>query len=232
MGSDLEKQEPFPLVVPPVMATAESAIAIYICTLMLVIILWLYFCYHINFAGLLQLILTLALMGIMLGSRNSAIIRSEIDLKAKGLDIRDRYLDGIMPWDWLVKFEIRQRNWSIFPNYVYFQFKDRSDCLILWEDVADTMDSSTLVSCVRTWAPHAEIHGDVNLMKSESIATYTELWLKGINSHKIEKRQRKDQVLTEGTVLSDSYEVKRILSGGGQGTFCLGRNFLICHRKW
>lgn len=218
MGSESEKQDKFPIVVPSFLATAESTIAAYIGWLMLLIGLWVYFCYRINFVSFLQFAITGTIMAVVLGTRSNDILRSELDLKAKGLDIRDRALDAIMPWDWLVKFEIRQRNWSIFPNYVYFQFKDRSDVLILWEDVADTMDSSTLVSCVRTWAPHAEIRGDVNLMKSESIATYTELWLKDINSNKIEKRQRKDQVLSEGTVLSNSYEVKRILSGGGQGT--------------
>lgn len=145
-------------------------------------------------------------------------MRSKLDLKAKGLDIKDRYLNAIMPWEWLTKVEIRQRSFSIIPNYVYFQFKDRSNVLILWEDVRDTMDSTTLISCVRTWAPHADILGDAKLTKSESIATYTELWLKDISSTKTERRLRQDQTLPDGTILSNSYKIERMLSGGGQGT--------------
>ncbi|MBK7838572.1 MAG: serine/threonine protein kinase [Candidatus Obscuribacter sp.] len=144
--------------------------------------------------------------------------RSELELKAKGLDIRDTRLDAIMPWDWLTKVEIRQRKLSLIPNYVYFAFKDGSNVLILWNDVKETMDSTTLISCVRTWAPHAEIIGDAKLTKSESIATYTELWLKELTGAKSEKRLRQNQVLSQGTLLNDTYTIQRVLSGGGQGT--------------
>jgi serine/threonine-protein kinase len=127
-------------------------------------------------------------------------------------------MNAVMPWDWLTKVEIRQRSFSIFPNYVYFQFKDRSNVLILWEDVRADMDSTTLISCVRTWAPQAEIRGDANMTRAESIATYTELWLKDLNLTTSDRRLRQDQMLPEGTVISDRYKIERILSGGGQGT--------------
>ncbi len=39
-----------------------------------------------------------------------------------------------------------------------------------------------------------------------------------MSSTKTERRLRQDQILTEGTILSRSYKIERILSGGGQGT--------------
>ena len=123
-----------------------------------------------------------------------------------------------MPWDWLTKVEIRQRKISFFPNYVYFAFKNGTDILILWSDVKDTMDSTTLISSVRTWAPQAQIRGDARLIKSESIATYTELWLKEMTASRAEKRLCQDHTLPLGTILKDTYLIERILSGGGQGT--------------
>ncbi|MDZ4836868.1 MAG: serine/threonine-protein kinase [Candidatus Melainabacteria bacterium] len=150
--------------------------------------------------------------------RATDVVRAKLELKAKGLDIRSSTINAIMPWGWLSKVEIRNRSFSFIPNYVYFQFKDKSDVLILWEDVRDDIDSITLVSCVRTWAPQAKIIGDANIAKAESIATYTELWLKDLSVAKTSTRLRRDQTLSAGTVLSDSYKIERILSGGGQGT--------------
>lgn len=149
---------------------------------------------------------------------STAANRSTLDLKAKGLDIKDHYLNALMPWDWLTNVEIRQKSLSFIPNYVYFKFKNGSDVLILWDDIRETMDSTTLISCVRTWAPRANIIGDAKLTKSESIATYTEIWLKDISNTKTERRLRADQLLAPGTVLSESYVIDRVLSGGGQGT--------------
>ena len=63
--------------------------------------------------------------------------------------------------------------------------------MILLEDILREMDITTLIECIRTWAPNAEIKGDVWLTKSESIATYTELWLK--DSSKYDKRLQLDQ---------------------------------------
>ncbi|MBZ0188952.1 MAG: serine/threonine protein kinase [Candidatus Obscuribacterales bacterium] len=148
----------------------------------------------------------------------TGFIRTVLELKAKGLDIRSTTLNAIMPWSWLTQVELRHRRFSIIPNYVFFKFKDGSDILILWEDVHACMDTITLISCVRTWAPQSEITGDVIMTKSESIATYTELWLKDLNSTKTERRLRQDQTLTQGSVLSNSYKIERMLSGGGQGT--------------
>ncbi len=148
----------------------------------------------------------------------NSLNRTRLDLKAKGLDIRDRYLTALMPWDRLVKVEIRQRSLSFIPNYVYFEFKNNTDVLILWDDIRETIDSTTLISCVRTWAPRAEVIGDAKLTKSESIATYTEIWLKDMSNTKTERRIRADQTLPVGTILSDSYKIERVLSGGGQGT--------------
>lgn len=145
-------------------------------------------------------------------------IRSELKLRAKGLQIKDPRFSAFMYWNWLVKVEIRQRTFSIFPNYVYFKFVNGSDVLLLWDDVKESMDSTTLISCVRTWAPEAEILGDVNLSKSESIATYTELWLRDLNADKSDRRTKRDQLLPVGTVLNERYKIERVLSGGGQGT--------------
>ncbi len=155
--------------------------------------------------------------------------RSQLELKAKGLDIRDNRLDAIMPWEWLTKIEIRHRRLSLFPNYVTFTFKDGSDILILWNDIKETIDSTHLVSCVRTWAPHAEIIGDAQLTKSESLASYTELWLRELSTTSLEKRLRQDQLLTTGTILNEIYTVKVILSGGGQGTAYLAETTASPH---
>ncbi len=220
MKSEISKGEKYPIIVPKPMASAEIASQQYFVLLALLVFFWLVFSTIDQFLIAEQISCVVVLVvyhAIRYGSTDE-FMRSKLDLKAKGLDIRDRYLNAIMPWEWLTKVEIRQRSFSMIPNYVYFQFRDRSDVLILWEDVRDTMDSTTLISCVRTWAPHAEIIGDAKLTKSESIATYTELWLKDISSTKTERRLRQDQTLADGTILSNSYKIERMLSGGGQGT--------------
>ncbi len=220
MKSELAKAEKYPIIATKVMASSQSAGGICVRTLVFFALFWLLFSVLVQFLVVPQMTCVLVLVAyhaIRYGAANE-FMRSGLELKAKGLDIRDRSLNAIMPWDWLTKVEIRQRSFSIFPNYVYFEFKDKSDVLILWEDVRDYMDSTTLISCVRTWAPQAEIKGDAKLTKSESIATYTELWLKDMSSTKTERRLRQDQILSEGTILSKSYKIERILSGGGQGT--------------
>jgi serine/threonine-protein kinase len=221
MKSELAKGEKYPIIEPKSMTCSQSAEQVYVRTFLFFSLSWLLFSALANFEVGWQLI-SVAVLAVYHKIRNGPdsqqYMRSELELKAKGLDIKDRYFTAIVPWEWLSKMEIRQRAFSFIPNYVYFQFKNRADVLILWEDVRDYMDSTTLVSCVRTWAPHANIVGDAKLAKSESIATYTELWLKDMNTSKVERRLRQDQALSEGTVLSDSYRVERILSGGGQGT--------------
>lgn len=218
MKSELAKSEKYPVMAPKAMAAAESVGRVYIRTFVVFVLLWLSYSAFLGFAGfqLFCLVVMLGFQGIK--HMPTEFIRSQLDLKAKGLDIKDRSLNAIMPWDWLTKVEIRQRRFSLIPNYVYFEFKNSSNVLILWEDVRDTMDSTTLTSCVRTWAPHAIIQGDAKLTKSESIATYTELWLSELSLTKSESRLRQDQILSQGTVLSNSYKIERILSGGGQGT--------------
>ncbi len=219
MKPELSKVEKYPIITPRAMASAEGAGRVYLGTFGALTTIWLLF------SALAALEVGWQLLSVFVLSFFHLVVnavgddgRSQIDLKAKGLDIKDRYLTAIIPWDWLVKVEIRQRRFSFFPNYVYFKFKDGSDVLILWDDVRDTIDSTTLISCVRTWAPHATVKGDVKLTKSESIATYTELWLKDMSLTKTERRLRQDQTISEGTILSNSYQIERILSGGGQGT--------------
>ena len=219
MKSDVAKADKYPVILPQSMSYPEGVVRIYVTTLVLSALLWLLYSVLANYMILGQIFCLVIAIGYRLGGDSQGhTVHSQLDLKAKGLDIKDPYLTAIMPWDWLTKVEIRQRRFSLIPNYVYFQFKNRQDVLILWDDVRDTMDSTTLISCVRTWAPHAEIKGDAKLTKSESIATYTELWLKEMSSTRGERRIRHDQTLTEGTILSDSYQVERVLSGGGQGT--------------
>ena len=221
MKSELVSANKYPIITPKQTNSSESAGKVYGLIYLCLVLAWFYFSAVIKLEIGWQVV-CVAIAAFYHGIRNGPdarqYMRSALDLKAKGLDIKDRYLTAIMPWDWLTKVEIRQRSISIIPNYVYFQFKDGSNVLILWEDVRETMDSTTLISCVRTWAPNAEILGDAKLTKSESIATYTELWLKDMNLTKLEKRLRSDQTLSDGTVLSDSYKVERVLSGGGQGT--------------
>jgi len=220
MRADLKKLEKYPIIPAGEMASAENAGRIYVGAFLIAALFWL------GLSALLHLFLPVQLMALgawgfvllLKYASTAGVIRSELDLKAKGLDIKDRYMTAVMPWDWLVKVEMRQRNFSLIPNYVYFKFKNASDVLILWDDVKEAMDSTTLISCVRTWAPHAEIIGDANLTKSESIASYTELWLSEMSLSKGTKRLRQEQTLPAGTVLSDSYKIERILSGGGQGT--------------
>jgi hypothetical protein len=220
MKSELAKAEKYPIITAKVMSSSQSAGSVYVRTLVFFSLFWLLFSGLTQFLIIAQIACVLVLVAFYVVRHGAAseFMRSELELKAKGLDIRDRSLNAIMPWDWLTKVEIRQRTFSIFPNYVYFQFNDDSDVLILWEDVRDYMDSTTLISCVRTWAPQAEILGDAKLTKSESIATYTELWLKDMSLTKTERRLRQDQTLSDGTILSGSYRIERILSGGGQGT--------------
>jgi len=226
MKTDLAKLEKYPVISLRQMNTAEGAGRAYVMAITLATVFWLVFSllYGGNFSW--QLV-ALAGWGLVLllkhASTEGEFLRSSIDLKAKGLDIQDRALRVVMPWDWLVKVELRQRDFSIFPNYVYFEFKNHSDVLILWDDVKETMDSTSLISCVRTWAPHAKILGDAKLTKSESIATYTELWLSEMTLAKSGKRLRQDQILPAGTVLSETYVIERVLSGGGQGTAYLAK---------
>jgi tRNA A-37 threonylcarbamoyl transferase component Bud32 len=146
----------------------------------------------------------------------AVVYRDRIELKAKGLSIISRNYERLVPWDWLKTVEIRYRGWNIFPNYVCFVFKDRGDSLILLDDVLKDMDVTTLIECVRTWAPAAAIKGDVWLAKSESIATYTELWLKDLSTH--DRRLQIEQTHVTGTVLNGEYKIVRSLSSGGQGT--------------
>lgn len=218
MKSNELTTEKYPVLAPADLATSESIGRLFVTALLFSTLAWLIFCTMFGLTAKAQWIVVGLLLFLDLGWKEGTYKKSELDLKAKGLDIKDRTLAAIMPWDWLTKVEIRQRTLSIIPNYVYFQFKDRSDVLILWDDVSEKMDSTTLVSCVRTWAPHAEVKGDAKLTKSESIATYTELWLSGMNSSKSARRLRQDHAIPEGTILSNSYKVEKILSGGGQGT--------------
>lgn len=217
MKVELEKLEKYPVLTPTSMESTESAGLLFVGGPVCVLLAWLLFSAMAKYLIVWQ-ILAIFVVFAHHAATSSSGISSSLDLKAKGLDIRDPSMNAIMPWDWLTKVEMRQRNFSIIPNYVYFKFKDNSDVLILWDDVKETMDSTTLISCVRTWAPHAEIVGDAKLTKSESIATYTELWLKDMSLTKTERRLRQDQTLPPQTVLSNSYMVERILSGGGQGT--------------
>lgn len=218
--------EKYPVIWPKRMSASASAGQIYITVFALIALFWLIYSAVGNFLFPYQII-ALVIVGIFNLFKNAlaadAYLRAKLDLKAKGLDIKDRFFNAVMPWDWLEKVEMRQRSFSIFPNYVYFRFRDKSDVIILWDDVKDTMDSTMLISCVRTWAPHAEIVGDATLTKSESIATYTELWLKDMSSVRSEGRLRQDQILEKGTVLSKSYKIDRVLSGGGQGTAYLAK---------
>lgn len=219
MKSELAKVEEYPVMTPQKMATAEGAGLRFLAAFAIIVLAWLTFSAIAKFAIVWQIFAIVSFFLFNNAMNNDAtIVRSSLDLKAKGLDIKERHINTIVPWDWLAKVEIRQRRFSVFPNYVYFKFKNDADVLILWEDIRESMDSTTLVSCVRTWAPHAEIVGDAKLTKSESIATYTELWLKDMSLAKVERRLRQDQTLPEGTVLSNSYKIERMLSGGGQGT--------------
>ncbi len=144
MKSELAKAEKYPIIESKVMASSQSAGSIYVRTLVFFSLFWFLFSGLVQFLLVPQVICVLVLVtyhAIRYGAANE-FMRSGLELKAKGLDIEDRTLNAIMPWDWLTKVEIRQRSFSIFPNYVYFQFKDKSDVLILWEDVRDYMDST------------------------------------------------------------------------------------------
>lgn len=218
MKSDGLKTDKYPVLAPASLSSSDSIGPIFIAALFFSTLAWLVLSTKLGLEPKLQWMLVGGLLMYNLARNDTTFPRSDLELKAKGLDIKDRRLNAIMPWDWVTKVEIRQRTLSIFPNYVYFKFKDKSDVLILWEDVCDKMDSTTLISCVRTWAPHAEIKGDAKLTKSESIATYTELWLSGMNSSKSTKRLRQDHAIPEETILNNSYKIERLLSGGGQGT--------------
>lgn len=218
--TNLTTIDKYRVIVPKPLASSYSAGPFYVIVAAIVLILWIGWCYNVNFQPIWQFILMLMIFGLTQWKSltTNSLNRSRLDLKAKGLDIKDRYLTALMPWDWLTNVEIRQRTLSIVPNYVYFKFRNNQDCLILWDDIRETMDSTTLISCVRTWAPRAEIIGDAKLTKSESIATYTEIWLKDMSSTKTGKRIRADHTLAPGTILSDSYKIAQVLSGGGQGT--------------
>jgi Protein kinase domain len=216
----------YPVIIPGRMCSSDTAGAVYILTLIVALSLWFTYCVILRFhpsAQVFAVIVALVFTEFQRSLMRPAF-RTRLYLKAKGLDIKDRYFAAIMPWDRLAKVELRMRSFNIIPNYVYFEFKDKSDVLILWDDVKETMDSTTLISCVRTWAPNAQIVGDAKLTRSESIATYTELWLKDMSAASLERRLREDQTLSPGTTLSNnSYAIERVLSGGGQGTAYLAR---------
>lgn len=220
MKAELDKVEKYPVITPEGSANLEFAVLFYLVAIVISIFLWIIFSWLFGYCVEVQTIILCGalIFAYWLGAPAGGFVRTKLELKAKGLDIKSPRVNAIMPWDWLAKVEISQSAFSFFPHYVYFKFKDRSDILILWEDVRDDMDSTTLINCVRTWAPHAEVKGDAKIAKSESIATYTELWLKDLSTAKSESRRTQDQLLPEGTILSDSYEIERILSGGGQGT--------------
>lgn len=220
MKSEIKKAEKYPVIVPPATANAEVVVRYYFAALVLSVLCWMAYSWVIGFHFEIQFIGFMATLIFLLARSASegSFVRTKLELKAKGLDINAPNMQAVMPWDWLMNVEISHRMFSLFPNYVYFKFKDRSDILILWEDVRDDMDSTTLISCVRTWAPHALIVGDAKIAKAESIATYTELWLKDLSVAKQGRRLKQDQTLPEGTILSDSYKIERIISGGGQGT--------------
>lgn len=219
MKNELAKLESYPVI--PKGADPEEIIKGFMALVLTALLFWLIFSL-IQGIWIIQqtlcIVVTIIVRIAIHGHDSSGFMRSEVDLQAKGLSIKASYFNKLMPWDWLTKVEIRQRKISLIPNYVYFEFKDKSNILILWEDVQEKMDSTTLISCVRTWAPQAVIKGDAKLARSESIATYTELWLTDMNSTKVERRIRQDQTIPEGTVLNECYKIERILSGGGQGT--------------
>lgn len=218
MSSKLASPEKYRVIQPQPNGNLESVVHRFVGYYVLLCIIWLIFSFLSRFPTEWQVISIVVLLVYHFGNKESTFVRSQVDLKAKGIDITDPKLTAIMPWEWLTKVEIRQRTVSIFPNYVYFAFKDKSDVLILWDDVKETIDSRTLVSCVKTWAPRAEILGDAKLAQAESIATYTELWLKDFSLTRPERRLRQNQILDDGTILSNSYRIERVLSGGGQGT--------------
>jgi len=214
--------EKYLVIRPEANADTESAYRFQLTALTVATILWLGLSAVLNLGfALVQglLLITTFFYHMSVNSPGGkSYIPTELQLKAKGLDIKSGSMNAIMPWSWLTEVELRHRGFSIIPNYVFFKFKDGSDILILWEDLHAHMDTTTLISCVRTWAPKAKVRGDVQMIKSESIASYTELWLKDLNSTKSEKRLSQNQTLAEGTVLSGCYKIERILSGGGQGT--------------
>jgi len=218
--SELATAQKYPVIKPSAIADPNVVMCSYFAAVNLTLLFWLWFSVVTGFSNEAQCFCFMAgfVFNVARYLPQHNFVRTKLELKAKGLDIRAPSMSTIMPWDWLTKVEIRHRSFSLVPNYVYFKFKDNRDILILWEDVRADMDSITLISCVRTWAPQAEIKGDAEMTKSESIATYTELWLKDLNLTKPERRLRQDQILAEGTILSDSYRIERILSGGGQGT--------------
>jgi hypothetical protein len=184
----------YPVIIPGRMCSSDTAGAVYILTLIVALSLWFTYCVILRFhpsAQVFAVIVALVFTEFQRSLMRPAF-RTRLYLKAKGLDIKDRYFAAIMPWDRLAKVELRMRSFNIIPNYVYFEFKDKSDVLILWDDVKETMDSTTLISCVRTWAPNAQIVGDAKLTRSESIATYTELWLKDMSAASLERRLRED----------------------------------------
>lgn len=226
MKSELVNSEKYPVFTPGGAVDPVALCAGYLRTLIALSIGWLLFSAVVHFAEVVQLVLVLVCAWVHLATDPKLRLhsfRSQLDLKAKGLDIRDPYLNVLMPWEMLTRVEIRQRRFNLIPNYVYFAFKDGQDVLILWDDVKETMDSTTLISCVRTWAPQADVVGDADLSKSESIATYTELWLREMSSEKCGLRRRQEQTISVGTVLNECYKVEKVLSGGGQGTAYLSR---------
>ncbi len=226
MKSELLNSEKYPVMTTGGALDPVALCAGYLRTLIVLSIGWLLLCAVVHFAEVVQLVLVLVCAWVHLASDPKLRLhsfRSKLDLKAKGLDIQDPYLNDLMPWEMLTRVEIRQRRFNLIPNYVYFAFKNGQDVLILWDDVKETMDSTTLISCVRTWAPQADVVGDADLSKSESIATYTELWLKEMSSEKCGLRRRQEQTISAGTVLNECYKVEKVLSGGGQGTAYLSQ---------
>jgi hypothetical protein len=194
----------------PALLIADLSLLVIISTM-----LWLWFSEYEHLGSFWIQGIICGLVFMAFSASETFVYRTQIELKAKGLQINTNSND-LIPWEWLKTVEIRYRGWNIFPNYVCFYFKDRDDSLILLEDILKDMDITTLIECIRTWAPNAEIKGDVWLTKSESIATYTELWLKDSSKH--DKRLQLGQTREKGSLLNGEYKIIRTLSSGGQGT--------------
>ena len=124
----------------PALLIADLSVVVVICT-----ILWLWFSDYIVPGSFLPQCLLTTVVTVVIATWDVSVQRIHIELKAKGLKIKSKTQDALIPWDWLKTVELRYRGWNIFPNYVCFNFKDQSDSLILLDDILKEMDITTLI---------------------------------------------------------------------------------------
>jgi hypothetical protein len=118
MKSDLASVEKYQVITPSAIASTERVVRFYLLSLTLSILLWCLFSFGTGFCVAVQVFFIIigSIIYYATHASESGFVRSKLELKAKGLDIKAPTMHTIMPWDYLTKVEIRQRNFDIIRS--------------------------------------------------------------------------------------------------------------------